>query len=205
MKDILFEVTLKKKDNGTISQKLFPSENLIFFSPDESHLKGILNSIVEIKRESFYSFKLLGVSPSLLNYAEKIQLFREIGFISFSQMKLINNLTLFENLAYPPEFILGEKIKANEKIIIEYAQKYGLINDLGKLPSSLCENTYRLSLILRALIIMPRLIILNELIENLSERELSLITNSIAQNKISFVGISKKDFIAGLDAKMVAI
>lgn len=129
---------------------------------------------------------------------------KKVGFI-FQQFNLLDNLTLFDNVAIP----LYLNKNYNKKNILEMLDRVGLVNHKNKLPAQLSGGEKQRGAIARALIHSPEIIFADEptgsLDSETGESILKLLKNLHSESKATIVLVTHDNVVAKWADKIIHI
>lgn len=126
-------------------------------------LLSVLAGLTDYENGKCY---LLGQELSNLSLKEKVQFRKEnIGF-SFSHIKLLDELSLLENVS----ICLTDNLHINSNLLEigkTQLKQFGLLEKKHFYPINLTSSEIQLALIARALITLPKILLLDDIFQNL--------------------------------------
>jgi phospholipid/cholesterol/gamma-HCH transport system ATP-binding protein len=121
--------------------------------------------------ESFYDF----------SFEEALKYKIQIGY-GFDFGGLINNRTLYQNLALPLDYHQIVPVAEIEAFVLEYLKKFDLQDFANERPSGVAGGIRKAVCVLRALIASPQLVLLDDPTTGLRGPILEKVTNHIKNN-----------------------
>lgn len=161
-------VTVKHLDSRGIDNVSFEIEKgqfVYLMGPTGAGKSTIINSILKSIKPNSGQIIVNNIDISTLNEMDLALYRRDIGMI-FQDFKLMNDRTIFDNIALPLQIIGISKdiIKSKVKIVLN---KVGLNQRANSFPNELSGGEQQKACVARALIKNPKLIVADEPTGNL--------------------------------------
>ncbi len=161
-------VSIKHSDSRGIHDISFNIEKgqfVYLMGPTGAGKSTIINSILRRTVPNSGQIIINNVDISLLNNAGLAHYRRDIGMV-FQDFKLMDDRTIFENIALPLQ-IIGSNYKIISEKVSKVLDKVGLSHKANAYPSELSGGEQQKACVARALIKNPKIIVADEPTGNL--------------------------------------
>jgi len=163
-----YNVTLKRKNSRGIHNVSFDIEKgqfVYLMGPTGAGKSTIINSIIKSVIPDSGQILVNNYDVSKLSENDLILYRRDIGMV-FQDFKLINDRSIFENVALPLQ-ILGIQKKTIIIKVEEILNKVGLKHKINSMPNELSGGEQQKVCVARALIKNPKIVVADEPTGNL--------------------------------------
>jgi putative ABC transport system ATP-binding protein len=145
-------------------------EFVTIMGPSGSGKTTLLNILGMLDGEFEGEYRFLNRAVHELRPQERVKLSREnIGFV-FQQYHLLDNLTVYENLAIPLSY-RGVKPSACAALVADTLDRFQIVGKKDLFPSQLSGGQQQLVGVARAVIASPKLLLADEPTGNLHSRQ----------------------------------
>ena len=161
-------VSIKHSDSRGIHDISFNIEKgqfVYLMGPTGAGKSTIINSILRRTVPNSGQIIINNLDISLLNNAGLAHYRRDIGMV-FQDFKLMDDRTIFENIALPLQ-IIGSNYKIISEKVSKVLDKVGLSHKANAYPSELSGGEQQKACVARALIKNPKIIVADEPTGNL--------------------------------------
>ena len=161
-------VSIKHSDSRGIYDISFNIEKgqfVYLMGPTGAGKSTIINSILRRAIPNSGQIIINDLDISLLNNTDLAYYRRDIGMV-FQDFKLMDDRTIFENIALPLQ-IIGSNYKIISEKVIKVLDKVGLIHKANAYPNELSGGEQQKACVARALIKNPKIIVADEPTGNL--------------------------------------
>ena len=161
-------VSIKHSDSRGIHDISFNIEKgqfVYLMGPTGAGKSTIINSILRRTVPNSGQIIINNLDISLLNNASLAHYRRDIGMV-FQDFKLMDDRTIFENIALPLQ-IIGSNYKIISEKVSKVLDKVGLSHKANAYPSELSGGEQQKACVARALIKNPKIIVADEPTGNL--------------------------------------
>lgn len=151
-----------------IDFRVAPGEFVAIFAPSGSGKSTLLSIFATVLKPDRGDVKIDGKSVLKISENELNALRRDYIGYAYQSCKMVNSLTLADNLALPL-LIKGAPKSESVRAANEIAERLGLISKLGKYPFQLSFGERKRAVIAMALCKRPKLAIIDEPTANLDD------------------------------------
>lgn len=154
---------------NNISLDIYAGEFIILFGPSGCGKSTLLYAISGLETNIEGDIFIDGKSLSELTQSEKEELHQKKTGMIFQAYYLISSITVLRNVLLP-QIAIGAKPKERKEKAISLLKKFGVIEQINKLPTELSGGQQQRVAVCRALINEPDILMADEPIGNLDSK-----------------------------------
>lgn len=153
----------------TITLDIYPEEYVIFFGPSGCGKSTLLYTVAGLERPTEGEVLVGGRNLAAFTNADIVELHRRTVGMIFQAYYLISSLSVRANVALPQIFLgtpKAERIEYAERLL----ERFGIISQKGKVPTSLSGGQQQRVAICRSLMNNPPILLADEPVGNLDSK-----------------------------------
>ena len=165
-------------------------EFVVFVGPNGARKSLLLELCGGVISPSQGVVKTLGVDWAAASQAEQDQLRQRVGIV-FQKPALMNNMTVFDNVALPLRYHTALDEGAVHKKVMARLSELGISHHRDHFPAELTHGQSKLAALARALVLDQELILIDDLLTGLDEEGVTRLTSMFeryqAEGRITIV------------------
>ena len=160
--------------------KLYEGENLVIMGKSGSGKSVMIKCLIGLMKPDSGIIKVMGKDITTLDQKELDELRAEIGFL-FQGSALYDSMTVRENLEFPLRRHKKRfgNITDTTELVTEALENVGLVHTMELMPSELSGGMKRRVALARTLILKPKIILYDEIIELMRSIQKQYKTSSL--------------------------
>ena len=165
---------------NNVSLDIYPEEYIIFFGPSGCGKSTLLYTISGLESVGEGTVEVSGHNLATMTVAEKVDYHRRAVGMVFQAYYLIPSLSVRANVALPQIFLGKEKtdrITQAESLL----ERFGILDQKGKLPNQLSGGQQQRVAIARSLISDPPILLADEPVGNLDSKSADDVMRLLAE------------------------
>lgn len=190
-----------------VSLQVEKGEFLFLTGPSGAGKSTLFNLLSAFDHPTSGQLEVMGYDLTSIKYSDIPYFRRQIGVV-YQDFKLLNNRTIFENVAIPLE-IRGDKKSYIDDRVFELLQQTGLIYKKDNYPNQLSGGEQQRVSIARALVHHPGILIADEptgnLDHELSESIMDLLEGVNAQGTTVFIATHDQEIVRTRSKRCISI
>lgn len=192
--------------NG-INLKIKPGEFIFLVGPSGSGKTTVFRLLLRQYLPTFGTIKIEDLDITKIPSVELPAYRQKIGMV-FQDLKLLDNRTIFENVALPLVILHQDEPEITEKVE-KILEQVGLTNRRDFFPSQLSQGELQRACIARALINKPDIILADEPTGNLDlatgKQIVDLLKEANKKGKTVIMATHDLEFIQNINGKIIEI